>query len=398
MSAPFIPGSGGRDHRLDVFRGLALITIFINHVPGNIYEKFTSRNLGFSDAAEGFVLMSGIAVGLAYSRGFANGDPAAALKRVWRRAGTLYLAHIITSVFAIAILAFGIMYLDTAEVVRRVNFTRFLDQPLAALIGLPTLTHQLGYFNILPLYFALLVASPLYIMIGLRNRWAMIAFAGLVWAAAGTFRLNLPNFPNSGGWFFNPLAWQFIYAVGIAGGLSMMQGRKLVPFSRPLLAAAAAFLVFAVLWMRLRMGGLPGGRQLPFFISSFDKTFLSLPRFLHALALAYVLTNLAVVGRLLASRPFGPVALMGQNALGVFATGSILAIALQVFRARFDTTMLEDGALLFAGLAIQYAVARFLSAQSARKRALRNVVPVPVAAPDKRPEAAKPRETPSVAA
>ena len=53
-----------RDPRLDVFRGLCLVMIFINHVPGNVYEKFTSRNFGFSDAAEGFVLMSGIAAGL----------------------------------------------------------------------------------------------------------------------------------------------------------------------------------------------------------------------------------------------------------------------------------------------------------------------------------------------
>ena len=56
-----------RDLRLDVFRGLALVMIFINHVPGTVYENFTNRNFGLSDAAEGFVLMSGVAAGLAYS-------------------------------------------------------------------------------------------------------------------------------------------------------------------------------------------------------------------------------------------------------------------------------------------------------------------------------------------
>ena len=45
---------GGRDHRLDIFRGLALMMIFINHVPGNVFEHLTSRNFGFSDAAEAF--------------------------------------------------------------------------------------------------------------------------------------------------------------------------------------------------------------------------------------------------------------------------------------------------------------------------------------------------------
>ncbi len=39
-----------RDTRIDVLRALALLTIFINHVPGTIYEHFTTKNFGFSDA------------------------------------------------------------------------------------------------------------------------------------------------------------------------------------------------------------------------------------------------------------------------------------------------------------------------------------------------------------
>ncbi|WP_411195703.1 OpgC domain-containing protein, partial [Rhizobium sp.] len=58
-----------RDTRLDVLRGVALIMIFINHVPGQIFEYVTTKNFGFSDAAEAFVLISGIAVGLAYGSG-----------------------------------------------------------------------------------------------------------------------------------------------------------------------------------------------------------------------------------------------------------------------------------------------------------------------------------------
>ena len=59
-----------RDPRLDVLRGLCLVMIFINHVPGNALEVLTTRNFGFSDAAEGFVMMSGIAAGIAYGPDF----------------------------------------------------------------------------------------------------------------------------------------------------------------------------------------------------------------------------------------------------------------------------------------------------------------------------------------
>ena len=42
--------SAPRDERLDTLRGLALVMIFINHIPGNFWEDWTSRNFGFSDA------------------------------------------------------------------------------------------------------------------------------------------------------------------------------------------------------------------------------------------------------------------------------------------------------------------------------------------------------------
>ncbi|KFB08940.1 OpgC family protein [Nitratireductor basaltis] len=364
MSGPIIAGSGGRDLRLDVFRGLALITIFINHVPGNFYEHFTSRNFGFSDAAEGFVLMSGIAVGLAYSRGFMRGAIGDGVLRVWRRAGTLYVTHLVTSVIAIGIIAAGFLFLDAHEMVKRVNFTRLLDQPLEAMIGLPTLGHQIGYFNILPLYFVLLILSPIYIMVGLRSRLAMIGMAVVIWLAAGHFRLNLPNYPNPGGWFFNPFSWQLVYAFGIAGGLGMIKGEAFVPYRRWLFWLAAGFLAFSLVWMKLRMGGLPGRSFLPYYVAGFDKTYESLPRLLHVLALAYVVTNLPTVTRLMSSSMFQPVALMGQNGLAVFATGSVLAMGLQVVRVGMETNIAQDGALLLAGLLVQYLVAAGLSAIS----------------------------------
>src|SRR5579862_6269792 len=55
-----------RDYRLDFCRGLALILIFIDHVPGNPASLWTLRKWAFCDAAEVFVLISGISSYLAY--------------------------------------------------------------------------------------------------------------------------------------------------------------------------------------------------------------------------------------------------------------------------------------------------------------------------------------------
>jgi len=287
---------------------------------------------------------------------------------VWRRAGTLYVAHIVTSVIAIAIIAFGIVYLNSTKLVPSVNFAIMLEKPLEAIIGLPALGYQIGYFNILPLYFTLLIVSPLYILIGLRSRTALVAFATAIWILAGTFRLNLPNYPITGGWFFNPISWQLIYAIGVAAGLAIIEKRKLVSFNPWLFGLSVTYLVFAMVWIQMEMGALPLDRYFPFFLAGFDKTFLALPRLLHVLALAYVLTNLGAVSRLIATSAFKPIELIGQHSLAVFATGSVLSIALQVYRASFHTGILEDGTLILGGILIQYGLARFLAATSEKKR------------------------------
>jgi len=102
MQHPAAP-TAGRDPRLDFFRGLALVMIFINHVPGNMMEGVTSKNFGFSDAAEAFVLMSGMSAGLAYSNIYVR-DRIHAIARILRRASRLYSVHLLTTVLAVIVL------------------------------------------------------------------------------------------------------------------------------------------------------------------------------------------------------------------------------------------------------------------------------------------------------
>jgi hypothetical protein len=56
-----------RDLRIDFFRGLALYMILVDHVVGDPIGKLTFRSVGFSDAAELFVFLSGISCAIVYS-------------------------------------------------------------------------------------------------------------------------------------------------------------------------------------------------------------------------------------------------------------------------------------------------------------------------------------------
>lgn len=347
----------GRDMRLDFLRGLALLTIFVNHVPGNVLEHFTSRNFGFSDAAEAFVLMSGIAAGLAYTRGLLHGDFLSFSVRVWARALKLYTVHISITLAAIVILMCGLRFFGETTVFRSVNASAVLADPVTALAGVFSLGHQLGYFNILPLYMVLLAATPFMIRLARISQLLLLGSSAAVWLAAGLMQLNMPNFPTPGGWFLNPLSWQLVYVIGLLTGMSAKQGRALVPFDRLLFWGAVGFLVYALVIVRTGYWSAATLEGLPTFIGAFDKTYLSLQRLLHVLAFAYVVANIGAFTRIARSTAANPVNFLGRNSLPVFAAGSVVCILLQVVKSIHPTTAGLDLALIATGLGLQYAVA-----------------------------------------
>jgi hypothetical protein len=350
---------GGRDARLDMFRGLALVMIFINHVPGNFYESLTNRNFGFSDAAEAFVFMSGMAAGLAYSSRLATAPLWPGIARVWARARQLYFVHLSITFMALAIFAAAALWFGLYEVLEKNNLAPIFQHPLEAMIGLPLMTHQLGYLNILPLYIMLLLATPGIILLG--RRWPIPVLIGSValWAIAGQFRLNLPNYPNQGGWFFNPFSWQLLFTIGLLSGMAMKRGESFVPKLNWLVAACAAFLVFVLVWMKIKPVGDAAMQSLgflsklgvPFYITWFDKTYLALPRLLHALALFYVLGSLGIMRTISESRWVAPLRLMGRQGLAVFATGTVLSLFLQAVKTGIAADFWLDTLMIGGGLA-----------------------------------------------
>src|SRR5262245_65156339 len=88
--APVVPTAvpTQRDFRLDLFRGIALWLIFLDHIPSNVVNWLTIRNFGFSDAAEIFIFISGYTAAFVYGRamrerGFIIAG-ARILKRAWQ--------------------------------------------------------------------------------------------------------------------------------------------------------------------------------------------------------------------------------------------------------------------------------------------------------------------------
>ena len=354
-----------RDPRIDAFRGLALAMIFVDHVPGNPYEYLTIRNLGFSDAAEAFFIMSGIAAGLAYSGGFARKPFLDAAQPVWKRAWTLYLAHILLTFWAIAIFAAGAEFFGLPELLEKNNLRAIFERPQETLMALPALLHQIGYVNILPAYSVLLLATPFAVVLGMKRPKLLAALSVGLWFATGLWRLNLPNHPNPGGWFFNPFAWQILFVAGLLTGIHARKGTRFVPVSRTLFCLALGWLVVVLAWryapgvgafLNHQMAKL-GAAGVPFHFVSHDKTFVAAPRMLHALALFYVLSCLPQV-RVLSGLPVAaPLRLLGKHGLLVFSVGTLASLTLQVLMAAMLDPQLLAWLVLPIGLAIMLGVA-----------------------------------------
>src|SRR5262250_611085 len=104
------PKSSSRDLRLDLFRGLALWLIFLDHIPDNIVNAFTLRNYGLSDATEIFVFISGYTAAFVYGREMRERGFVIAGAHILRRAWQIYVAH----VFLFAIYPAEISYVATS--------------------------------------------------------------------------------------------------------------------------------------------------------------------------------------------------------------------------------------------------------------------------------------------
>jgi len=92
----------GRDLRLDLFRGVANWAIFLDHIPDNVVNWITTRNYGFSDAADLFVFISGYTASFVFARIMLERGFVIGATRLIRRAWQIYVAHIVLLVMYIA--------------------------------------------------------------------------------------------------------------------------------------------------------------------------------------------------------------------------------------------------------------------------------------------------------
>src|SRR5262245_46414682 len=132
---------------VDFWRGLALVFIFINHIPGIYYTRFTHAGYSLSDSADLFVFLAGWALRLLVGTPERQSPVGYLALRLGGRAITLYAAQILITMIALAMLAAGAILLNNPLLIEWHNAAAVFHDPVPTHVGLALLTHQLGYFD-----------------------------------------------------------------------------------------------------------------------------------------------------------------------------------------------------------------------------------------------------------
>jgi hypothetical protein len=360
-------GSKPRDLRLDFFRGLALLLIFIAHVPDNWFAQYRPGAFGLSDSADIFVFVSGSAAAFAYGSVFRRAGFLAGTARVVRRCAQLYASHLGLFFAVVTLCVVGNHALNTGmDYIALLNLGYFFDHPQEALVGLFSLTYVPNYFDILPMYLVALAILPPLMLLS-RLHVVVAALVSLfLYLAVPFFTFQLPaEIAFDRPWFFNPFAWQFLFYSGFflsAGWL------KAPPSRRWLMVLCAVFLILSIPLSHYPTYSIVGWLDdLREYLEPFvSKTNLGILRWLHFMCLAYLAAALLKDREQILERKLAaPLVKTGQQSLPVFLTGMALSyvagMALDELGRNILTTALVNAVGVASLILLAYLMAWFKS-------------------------------------
>jgi len=350
-----------RDLRLDLFRGAGLWMIFLDHIPHDVVAWLTLRNYGFSDAAEFFVFISGYLAGYIYGPVIKTGHFLSALKRLWKRAAEMYVAHIMLFLIFTAQIARTVRKFDNPMYEDEFNVHNFLLHPDILIGQALTLRYKPVNLDVLPLFISLVIVAPFVLWAMVRRPNLTLLGSVILYVLARTFDWNFASYPPGTTWYFNPFAWHlmFFFAAwcGIGGAAKIW----------PIIQSRAAFII-AIVWiafaflivMSWHIAFLDAmvPKWMIKLIYPIDKTDLDMLRFTHFLALAtivsrYVPRNWAA----LKSKWLRPLILCGQHSLPLFCFGVFLSFAAHWILTQYTKGVWEQLVVSIGGILVMVAIA-----------------------------------------
>ena len=241
-----------RDVRLDWLRGLAMTCVIINHSKlSSLLSWFTYERFWVVTAAEVFVVLSGVVLGMVYGRRLARDGWRTVVRGLSRRAALLYAAFVGVTLSVAALAAMGI---DVTFVAPSNGFAPewFLERMMNPAMWLDVLLMRVGPwpFEIIGLYVWLVAAAVPCLLILHRAGWrALLAASWMLylWYRIDPHPMTTAGFESS----FPLLTWQLLFVHGVAIGyhraeLGAFVGRLPTVTPRVAVLCTVAFTFFAL--------------------------------------------------------------------------------------------------------------------------------------------------------
>lgn len=321
--------TGNRDVRIDWLRGLAMTCVIINHsrLP-SLLSWFTYERLWVVTAAEVFVVLSGVVLGMVYGRRLARDGWRAVVRGLGRRALFLYSMFVGVTVSVLALAAMGV---DVKAVAPSHGAPWFLapeTMSMGAWRDVLLMRSGPWAFEIIGLYVWLVAAAIPCLLMLHRAGWRpllAVSWALYLWYRVQPHAMTMAGFESA----FPLLAWQLLFVHGIAIGyhrndVSRFVARMPRVTARVAVLATAAFTIFAFCnpwadgpsWLQLSV--VSSERFTSLYEHYFTLSDLRVGRLLN-LAIALPVAYLILTRYWTVARPLEPVfAVLGRRSLGAF--------------------------------------------------------------------------------
>jgi hypothetical protein len=362
---------GQRNLAVDWLRGLCLVLMTMDHLPGNVFARFSNPvygPFGFFTAVPGFVFLSGFVAGQVYGRHWQSYGVWSVIRRVLRRMRMIYVAQL-ALLFTLS-LAFLCHFRGTS------NFQGadlFRTHPLSAFLMGASLLYQPAYLDILPMYCFFLILTPVLLWRLQKGHVGRVLSCSCALGLLTGLAFHLPR--NALGVNFgasSPLTQQFVFVVGMVLGVKQVRLGSFSPFVRTLLITTCIALSVLFLLLRWEYALVPAFRSL---VDHLSRRQLAPLRFLNFAAFGVSITWIVEKTSLLKARNFfsRSLIMLGQHSLVVFVWSIMITYAaMMVFPYRASGHWRR--AELILAITSLFVVAWIIEARSRDHRAVNGTI------------------------
>lgn len=300
--------ASARDLRIDFIRGLIMMIVITVHMEYfSLYSFVVWERVGAISSAEGFVALSGMVLGMVYSRKANKQGYSASTTAMVDRSLKLYRVSL--GVIVLIALLNLLPFIDAKEVMQWRNpgtgeiFPLYpgagadMKQWVGRLLLLKIGPHQ---FQVMGLYVCLLAIAPLLLWLCMNGRTKeVLGFSAILYAVNWAF-----GYRPTGAQFeyaFPLLTWQFLFVIAFVIGIYKADAFKVLLSKSAISVAAIAAVGFWLFTMNNPNPTLPEWAKFTFISEStfweyyggyFQKSGLGLGRLVNNLALFTVVLAL----------------------------------------------------------------------------------------------------------